>query len=118
MTLNGRQVDVTTNWQVTSGDHQVRVDSLVECRMDKVWDDNCGWAGAQPWTDYSTYGQFTDTFYLDQNGKFFFNLHYAVDVQGASVDPNLPDGSLDAIIGTTHRIKCSDSRVPYFCEMA
>lgn len=118
MTLNGRQANVTTFWQVTYGEAQVQVSSMLECRHDELIDESCGFSDdVQPYQDYSTSGQFTDTFYLG-NGKYFFNLQYQIDVQGSSVDPVVQDGSLDTRIGTTHRIKCSDSRAPFFCEMA
>jgi hypothetical protein len=118
VTLNGRAADMTTNWQVTSGGHNVRVFSMVECRKDEFVDDSCGWAGVQPYEDYATFGSFSDSFPLDENGKYFFNLHYVVAIEGSSVGPGIEDGSLDMILGTSHRIKCSSSRAPYYCEMA
>src|SRR4051794_13993551 len=108
MTLDGRRVNVTTNWQVTSGGHHVKVHSMLECRKDEFTDDNCGWAGVQPYQDYAAYGSFSDSFDLDENGKYFFNLHYVVDIEGSSVGPGIEDGSLDMWLGTSHRIKCSN----------
>jgi len=37
--------------------------------------------GGAYWFDYS--GTYTDSFYLEEDGKYLFNLHYGVQLEGA-----------------------------------
>lgn len=119
VSLYGRSARVKTSWTTPYDGRRLKVYSFVECRKDEKWDDSCGFTHGPYQESFSYWSDIDETFdeenNLEKDGKYFFNLHYRVEIEDA---PSTATEPVVMNLGTSYRFKCSRGATPSDCQFS